>query len=667
MSNNKIPVSAQVTPSKKSDTYSKKNSQGESANVAATNSLSSNRDKEKTLPELATQQFDHQTFLKNLTSRPGIYQMHDSAGEVIYIGKAKNLKNRVGSYFASRGLTAKTVALVARIARIDVTVTATEAEALILEQNLIKTHRPPFNILLRDDKSYPYVFLSEGDYPRLSYHRGAKRYKGRYFGPYPNAAAVRESLHILQRMFKVRQCEDSFYRARSRPCLQYQIKRCTAPCVQEVSSEDYQLQVDNTRLFLEGKSSILTERLAEQMQQAANELAFEEAGEYRDQIQYLQKITEAQFIESDASGQSNANTDVVAVSVKAGACCVHVLYIRAGRMLGSKSFYPKLTLDQAEAEMLDAFLMQYYLEQASSTPAELPERLIVSFLTPEAKILEQAITRLSNKKIAIVQAKQGLPLNWIQLARDTAEENLKQRLADKESMRARFFDLQQQFQLDEMPNRIECFDISHSSGEDTVASCVVFDQAGPIKSDYRRFNIEGITGGDDYAAMRQALHRRFKRLVSGEGKCPDILLIDGGKGQVSQAKVVLAEFQLSHVLIIGVAKGSTRKAGLEKLILANENKVVKLNDDAKALHLIQHVRDESHRFAVKGHTARRDKKRSKSQLDDIPGVGPKRRKDLLLHFGSVKAVKESPVRELIKVQGVSEKIAEDIYACFHND
>ena len=626
-----------------------------------------NRDQEKTLPELASQSFDHKTFLKNLTSRPGVYQMLDGKGDVIYVGKAKNLKNRVASYFASRGLTAKTVALVARIVRIDVTVTATEAEALILEQNLIKSHRPAFNILLRDDKSYPYVFLSDGDYPRVSYHRGAKRQKGRYFGPYPSAGAVRESLNILQRMFKVRQCDDAFFRARSRPCLQYQIKRCTAPCVQQVTPAEYQVQVDNTRLFLEGKSTILSEQLVSLMQEAASELKFEEAGEYRDQIQYLQKVTEDQFIESGAPAQTNANVDVVAVSIKAGLCCVHVLYIRSGRMLGSKSFYPKPTLDQTEIEMLEAFLMQYYLEQSRSSPAELPARIIVTLLSKECALLEQAIASLSQKKISIIEAKQGMPVKWLALATDTANENLKQRLSDKQSIRERFEDLQQQFQLDEIPKRIECFDISHSSGEDTVASCVVFDQTGPVKSDYRRFNIDGITAGDDYAAMRQALYRRFKRLAKGEGKCPDVLLIDGGKGQVTQAKATLAEFQLEHILIIGVAKGATRKAGFEQLILANENRVVKLKDDAKALHLIQFVRDESHRFAIKSHTAKRDKKRSRSQLDDIPGVGPKRRKDLLLHFGSVKAIKDAPVRELIKVQGVSEKIAEDIYACFHND
>ena len=622
---------------------------------------------EKILPDVAQQSFDHKSFLKHLTARPGVYQMHDGKGDVIYVGKAKNLKNRVSSYFASRGLTAKTVALVARIVRIDVTVTATEAEALILEQNLIKNHRPPFNILLRDDKSYPYVFISDGDYPRVSYHRGAKRQKGRYFGPYPSAIAVRESLNILQRMFKVRQCEDSFYRTRSRPCLQYQIKRCTAPCVQLVSPSEYKKQVTSTRLFLEGKSTVLNEQLVSLMQTAASELKFEEAGEYRDQIQYLQKITETQFIESEASGQANANVDVVAVSVKAGLCCVHVLYVRSGRMLGSKSFYPKLTLDQSEIEMLEAFLIQYYLEQAKSSSTELPTRVIVAMLSPQCAVLEQAISSLSQKKLSIVEAKQGVSSKWLSLAADTANENLKQRLTDKQSIRERFEDLQQQFQLEEMPKRIECFDISHSSGEATVGSCVVFDQTGPVKSDYRRFNIEGITGGDDYAAMRQALYRRFKRLAKGEGKCPDVLLIDGGKGQVTQAKAVLAEFQLEHILIIGVAKGSTRKAGFEQLILANENRVVKLNDDAKALHLIQFVRDESHRFAIKSHTAKRDKKRSKSQLDDIPGVGPKRRKDLLLHFGSVKSIKEAPVRELIKVQGVSEKIAEDIYACFHND
>ncbi len=623
------------------------------------------RDKAKSLDQNTNAEFDHKTFLKHLTTRAGVYQMHDDTGEVIYIGKAKNLKNRVSSYFSARGLSAKTLALVSRIARIDVTVTQTESEALILEQNLIKTHRPPFNILLRDDKSYPYVFLSDGDFPRVAYHRGAKRAKGRYFGPYPSAGAVRESLNLLQRIFKMRQCEDSYYRARSRPCLQYQIKRCTAPCVGIVSDAEYSEQVRHTRLFLEGKNADLVRLLGDEMQEASKELEFEKAAELRDQIQYLQKVTESQFIEAEA----DANADVVAIHLKAGMCCVHILFIRAGRILGSKSYYPRLTLDQSEAEVLELFLEQFYVDRAQHNNQDMPSTVYVANISSGLEVIADAVASLANTKITFNTPShgtvKGAAIKWLELAETTAAENIKNRLADKQSMLARFEDLQTRFELDDMPNRIECFDISHSSGEDTVASCVVFDQHGPVKSDYRKFNIEGITGGDDYAAMKQALTRRFKRLASGEGKCPDILLIDGGKGQVTQAKEVLAEYQLNHILVIGVAKGPTRKAGFEQLILANENRVIKLEDDAKALHLIQHVRDESHRFAIKSHTAKRDKKRSKSQLDGIPGVGPKRRKDLLAYFGSVKAITEAPVRELVKVPGISKKVAEDIYGAFH--
>jgi len=661
-------------PDKKSKQHAPKSSkpQTDSAKAKTPDSTLEGRDKAKSLAPKALARFDHKSFLAQLTTRPGVYQMYDEAGEILYVGKAKNLKNRVSSYFAARGLNSKTVALVARIARIDVTVTSTEAEALILEQNLIKSHRPPFNILLRDDKSYPYVLLSAGKFPRLSYHRGAKRAKGQYFGPYPSAGAVRESLSLLQRVFQVRQCEESYFKNRSRPCLQYQIKRCTAPCVNLVSEEDYSEQVNNTRLFLEGKSQELIRDLGDKMQEASKNLAFEEAAELRDQIQHLQKVTESQFIESD----SEANADVVAAEVMAGQGCVHILFIRGGRILGSKSYYPKITLEQNSQDLLNAFLAQYYLAQSGHAVGEMPNRIFVSSHNQDSQAIQDALivqnsSALNNsansRKIRIQAAKQGAPVRWLQLASDTASENLKNRLADKQSIAERFEDLQQQFDLDEVPSRLECFDISHSSGEATVASCVVFDASGPLKSDYRRFNIDGITKGDDYAAMQQALERRFKRLAKGEGKRPDILLIDGGKGQVSQAKAVLAELQLNDILIIGVAKGPSRKAGLEQLILANENRVIQLPNDAKALHLIQHVRDESHRFAVKSHTQRRDKKRSRSQLDDVPGVGPKRRKDLLQHFGSVQAIKEAPVRELIKVQGISEKVAEDIYACFHRD
>lgn len=604
-----------------------------------------------------SQPFDHKTYVKNLTERPGVYQMLAGDGEVLYVGKAKNLKKRVGSYFRARGLNSKTVALVTRIRQIDVTVTTTETEALLLEHNLIKGSRPPFNILLRDDKSYPYIFLSDGDFPRLSYHRGAKRGKGTYFGPYPNASSVRESLALLQRVFKVRQCEDSYFANRSRACLQYQIKRCSGPCVNHVNKDDYAEQVRHTRWFLQGKSDELLKDLGVQMEQAAADMMYEDAAEYRDQIQHLKRVTEQQYIES-----GNAQVDVIAASMKAGKACVHLLFVRAGRILGSRSFYPKIGLQENTAELLLAFIGQYYL---GGQAADTPRKIVCSNEHEDFAQMAEAISLQQGINVDLVTRQRGMVDKWLDLALATAEQNLASRLAAKQSLFKRFEHLQQVLKLDDLPQRIECFDISHSSGELPVASCVVFDQNGPLKSDYRRFNIEGITGGDDYAAMRQALSRRFKRLMDGEGKRPDILLIDGGKGQVSQAFDVLQDYGLNDILIVGVAKGPERKAGMEQLILANGDGEFTLNDDAPALHLIQHVRDESHRFAVKSHTQRRDKKRKVSMLEGIPGVGAKRRKELLRYFGSTKAVTEAPVRELIKVPTISEKIAEDIYANFH--
>lgn len=610
------------------------------------------------MSEQTSNAFDAKNFLQHLTQRPGVYQMFDSTQSLLYVGKAKNLKKRVASYFSGRGLSNKTVALVSRIADIQVTITSTEVEALLLEQNLIKNHRPPFNILLRDDKSYPYVFISDGDFPRVVYHRGAKREKGKYYGPYPNAQSVRESLNLLQQVFKMRQCEDSYFANRSRPCLQYQIKRCTAPCVGYVSQQEYQTQVNHTRWFLEGKSDELLADLGAKMQQASSELDFEQAAEFRDQIQHLKKLTEQQYIES---GDSEA--DVIAVSLKAGSCCVHILFVRAGRIIASRSFYPKLRLDETEADILQSFIGQFYIAGGH----EIPKRIHVAAPMPDAKALQTLLSQQAKKTIQITHGMRGVSEKWQKLANSTAEQNLNSRLANNASMRQRFVELQQVLQLPELPGRIECFDISHSSGEATVASCVVFDHNGPINNDYRRFNIEGITGGDDYAAMEQALTRRFKRLQKGEGKAPDILLIDGGKGQVSQAVAVMQQLQLNDIEIIGVAKGPSRKAGLEVLIRPSTGEEISLPNDSKALHLIQYVRDESHRFAVKGHTQRRDKKRQRSLLQDIPGVGAKRRKALLAYFGSVKAITEAPVRELKKAPGISEKTALDIYASFHKE
>jgi excinuclease ABC subunit C len=604
-------------------------------------------------------EFDHKSFLKTLTTRPGVYQMYDAEGKLLYVGKARNLKNRVGSYFRASGLTDKTMALVARIQDIQVTVTSTEVDALLLEHNLIKTEQPPYNILLRDDKSYPYIFLSSEDkYPRLSLHRGAKRKKGKYFGPYPSAGAVRESLHFLQKVFKVRQCEDSYFNNRSRPCLQYQIDRCTAPCVENiVSEEDYALQVENTSLFLRGKSQQLMVRLADDMEKAAAELQYEKAAVYRDQLGQLQQVQATQGIEG-----VTGDLDIFAAAASAGRACVQVLFVRGARVLGSKTYYPPLKLQESEAQVLSAFLPQYYLGGTRAIPAE----IIVNAAPEDSDTLAQALSVQAERQVKLRHRVREARARWLKLAEQTAQTNLESHLAGRQTIAGRVQALQDLLALPALPERMECFDISHSSGEATVASCVVFDQNGARKSDYRKFNIEGITPGDDYAAMQQALERRYKRIKSGEGALPDILFIDGGKGQVSQAMSVLEELQLTGVEVIGIAKGVTRKAGFETLVNGTTGEERQLPGDSAALHLIQQIRDEAHRFAITGHRARRDKARQRSALEDIPGVGAKRRRELLRHFGSAQGVENANVEELKKISGISATMAQQIYDHLHN-
>ena len=602
--------------------------------------------------------FDHKAFLKTLTTRPGVYQMYGDGGELLYVGKARNLRNRVGSYFRASGLTEKTMALVSRIRDIQVTVTSTEVDALLLEHNLIKSHRPPYNILLKDDKSYPYIYLSSSDrFPRLALHRGTKRRKGQYFGPYPSAGAVRESLHFLQKVFKVRQCEDSYFRNRSRPCLQHQIDRCTAPCVGLVGEEEYAQQVDNTVLFLRGKSQELMVRLADDMEKAAADMAYEKAAVYRDQLSQLQQVQASQGIEG-ASG----DLDILAAEVTGGRACVQVLFVRAARVLGSKTYYPPLKLEESPPEVLQAFLPQYYLSGARTIPPE----VIVNALPEDADTLSAAFTVQAGRKVAVRHRVREARARWLQLASQTAKANLEAHLAGKQTTQERLQSLQDALELVQCPSRMECFDISHSGGEATVASCVVFDDAGPRKSDYRKFNIEGITAGDDYAAMQQALERRYKRLQRGEGVLPDILFIDGGKGQVAQAMAVLDGLGVEGVRVVGVAKGVTRKAGFETLIDGESGRETRLPADSPALHLIQHIRDEAHRFAITGHRARRDKARKTSLLEGIPGVGAKRRRELLRHFGSARGVMNANIDELKKIQGISATMAQQIYDHLHN-
>lgn len=602
--------------------------------------------------------FDHEGFLKTLTTRPGVYQMYDSAGGLLYVGKAKNLKNRVTSYFRGSGLSTKTMVLVSKIADIQVTVTTTEVDALLLEHNLIKEHRPPYNIDLKDDKSYPYIYLSSQDrWPRLALHRGPKRRKGEYFGPYPSAGAVRSTLHLLQKVLKVRQCQDSYFRNRSRPCLQYQIGRCTGPCVGLVSDEGYSEQVDKTTLFLKGKSQELMVRLADEMESAAAALEYEQAAERRDQLAQLQQVQSIQGIEG-----ARGDLDIFAASCQSGAACVQVLFVREGRVLGSRTFYPPLKLDENPAQIFEAFLPQFYLSGRQTIPAE-----VVLGVVPEgAEALAQALGQQAGHRVSLRSKVRDARARWLQLAQQTADNNLSSHLSGKQTMAGRLEALRTELDLDAAPTRIECFDISHSSGEATVASCVVFDSDGARKADYRTFNITGVAPGDDYAAMQQALERRFKRLAKGEGQLPNLLLIDGGKGQVAQAIAVLLELEITEVKVVGVAKGTTRKAGFETLIDGDTGQERTLRGDNPALHLVQQVRDEAHRFAITGHRARRSKARKSSTLEGIPGVGAKRRRELLRHFGSVAGVSGASVQELCKVEGISSSLAQTIYDVLHS-
>lgn len=603
--------------------------------------------------------FDAKAFIKTLPARPGVYRMIGEKHEVLYVGKAKNLKNRVSSYFRTTALDSKTLALVARIEQVETTVTGSETEALLLEQSLIKEYKPPYNIVFRDDKSYPYIYLSTEDtYPRLAFHRGAQKKKGRYFGPFPSAYSVRDSLNILQKVFRVRQCEDTFFKNRTRPCLQYQIKRCSGPCCDLVSPEDYADDVAHAVMFLEGKSNAVMQDYANKMEAASANLEFERAANYRDQITHLRRIQESQYVVGN-----QGDIDVMAAVVSPGGVCVLVMFIRGGRMLGNKTFYPKIRLDEDETGVLTAFLPQFYLAGAGGR--EIPPEVVLSHRVDDKLLLEQALTDHAGRKVLLSDNVRSYRRRWIELARTNAEQSLGTYLSNRNNLQQRFTALQEALSLDEPPGRLECFDISHSSGEATVASCVVFDQNGPLKSDYRRFNIEGITPGDDYAAMAQALTRRYTRIKKGEGALPDILFIDGGKGQLAQAERVMEELQIQGVRLVGVAKGPTRKAGLESLIVSGGPEL-NLAPDDPALHLIQHIRDESHRFAITAHRNRRGKKRNESVLDNIDGVGPKRRRALLRHFGSASQVQSANAQELAKVEGISQVLAEHIYATLHN-
>jgi excinuclease ABC subunit C len=610
--------------------------------------------------ESAMEDFDGKAFCKTLTSRPGVYRMLDDRAVVLYVGKARNLKKRVTTYFqGAERLDAKGRAMVAQVNAIEIAVTHTEGEALILESNLIKEHKPRYNVVLRDDKSYPYIYLSnDQEFPRLSFHRGARSGVGKYFGPYPSAGSVRESLNLLEKLFQLRSCEDSYFKNRSRPCLNFQIKRCTAPCVGFIDKESYREDVGHAVMFLEGRSQDAITALGQRMDNKAKDLEYEAAARYRDQIHSLQRVQQRQHVSS-----GDDDIDVIACCERNGIGCVQVFYIRHGQNLGNKSFFPKNTAGHEAAEILAAFISQYYL--AGRTDRTVPPEIIISHPLDEQEPLADALTEHGGTRTVLRCKVRGERARWLKMAADNADLALKQRLVERSGQQQRNDALQEALGFDERVERIECFDISHTAGEATVASCVVFGPEGPIKSDYRRFNIRDIEPGDDYAAMRQVIERRYTRVRREDGRLPDLLLIDGGKGQVNIVRETLAEMQLTDLPIVGVAKGPSRRPGAETLVLEDGKTTRQLKADSPALHLIQHVRDEAHRFAITGHRQRRAKARTASPLDDIPGIGAQRRRNLMRHFGGLQGVSRAGVDDLNKVPGISRGLAKKIYDVLH--
>ena len=612
--------------------------------------------------ELQPAEFDAQSFLRTLTNDPGVYRLLDRHGRVLYVGKARSLKKRVASYFRPPGqLAPKTRALMSHTHSVEVTVTHTETEALLLENNLIKEHRPRYNIVLRDDKSFPYIHVTTEDrFPRLGFHRGARRGRGRYFGPFASAGATRGTLTQLQKLFRVRQCENSFFANRSRPCLQHQIKRCTAPCVGLVDEAAYGEDVRHAVMFLEGKSEEMVGELVRRMESASNALEFELAARYRDQIANLRRVQARQYV---SGGQGNV--DVVAARAREGVAVVELFVIRNGQSLGSRTLRPAHGGDADPAELLRAFLPQYYLSRAGRE-RPVPDEVLLSDPSEGLEVLERALGEQTGRRVSIRHGVRGERARWVAMAVDNAELALTQRIASRANLRGQFESLQDLLGLDDPPARIECFDVSHTGGESTVASCVVFGHDGPMKSDYRRFNVTGVEAGDDYAAMRNALERRYTRLRREEAVLPDLLLIDGGRGQLGQALEVLAELQVSGISLVGVAKGTTRKPGLERLFLPGRAAPVVPVPDSAALHLIQRIRDEAHRFAIAGHRGRRARARRESVLERIPGIGARRRQRLLSEFGGLQGVSRAGVEDLVRVRGISRGLALAIHEAFRD-
>lgn len=598
--------------------------------------------------------FDPKPILKNLPGLPGVYRMINAQEEVIYVGKAKDLKKRVSSYFVKTLASPRTKLMVSNIARIETTVTRSEAEALLLESNLIKGLAPRYNVLFRDDKSYPYIALTGDEFPRLAFHRGTQRKGNDYFGPFPNAVAVRESIQLLQKVFLLRTCENTVFANRSRPCLLYQIERCTAPCVGYINPEEYGRDVSHATMFLQGKEQQVMDALEEKMMESAKAEEYERAAVYRDRMQSLRQVQAKQFV----SDFNVSDADVIACAEHQGHYCINLVMIRGGRHLGDKSFFPRNAEGCDAATTVEAFLEQHYAGQA------IPPLIIVGVVMETAG-LEEVFTEQANRKIRINTNPVGDKRVWMKMAQTNAELALQQRAAQTANQEARLVALREALGIPDSTERIECFDISHTMGEATVASCVVFDKGTMQNSEYRRYNITGITPGDDYAAMRDALTRRYKKIAAGEGKLPDLIFIDGGKGQLGVAVEVMHEVGLPDILLVGIAKGEERKPGLEQLFFPDREVPVSLNKDHVGLHLLQQIRDEAHRFAITGHRARRGKARMHSSLEDIGGIGAKRRQRLLTRFGGLEGVKNASVDELAQVEGISQMLAEKIYQELH--
>jgi excinuclease ABC subunit C len=602
-----------------------------------------------------SEEFDAKVFVDSLPARPGVYRMLDGEGQILYVGKARNLKSRVASYFQPSNVQPKVQALVAKTANMEVTITNSDTEALLLEYNLIKKHRPRFNVVLRDDKSFPYLHLeTQHEFPRLNFYRGSRKAPGKYFGPYPSAGAVRDTLQQLQKLFRIRNCDDTYFANRSRPCLQYQIQRCTAPCVGLVSKEHYARDVSAAIKVLEGRNDEVGEDLGRRMDAAAERLDFEEAAQLRDQLAKLKVIQAQQIMTAGA----DHDADVIGIAAANGEYCVALMFVRTGRSLGSTTFFPKAPFAELP-EVLAAFVTQYYLER------DAPAEIIVEQDFDEMQLLETALSQRLAHKVRICSSVRGIRARWLEMMHTNAQQALTMRRLARAGIESSLEDLREAFDLEDAPARLECFDISHTGGTDTVASCVVFGVEGPLKNDYRRFNISGIQPGDDYAAMYQALSRRYKRVRDGEIVKPDILLIDGGKGQLAEAAKVLEELGVGGITLIGVAKGADRRAGQEQLFLLGHDTPTILPPDSRALHLIQRVRDEAHRFAIAGHRKKRAKRHSQSILETIPGLGPVKRRELLKQFGGLQGILRAGIDDFIQIRGLGRELAQVIYEHLH--